>query len=338
MLALATENAARQRWSTSDVEPRNALAYWVDTICRSFLEIDIDSPQRHQFHAQLEQSELGPATLNLVEAAPQIIRRTPARIAHSRYAAYFLLQLRAGELHFQQHGRDARIEAGDCVLVDCNTPYKLECFHTTRSIAVRFPRDWLRNWVPAPENLAARPFRPGSGWSGTLCSALTSLENTRTEGLALPEGVVAEHIAVLLALAAGPDTQATRSGEKLLNRVRRTIRDRCHEPGLSPGTVARVHGISKRYLHYLFAHMNSTFGDELMQTRLEGARRLLSDARFSTLSVSEVAARSGFLEPSHFARRFRRAFGSGPMQFRLAQRKSRDGLSSADLIRDIESA
>jgi len=338
MLALATENAARQRWSTSDVEPRNALAYWVDTICRSFLEIDIDSPQRHQFHAQLEQSELGPATLNLVEAAPQIIRRTPARIAHSRYAAYFLLQLRAGELHFQQHGRDARIEAGDCVLVDCNTPYKLECFHTTRSIAVRFPRDWLRNWVPAPENLAARPFRPGSGWSGTLCSALTSLENTRTEGLALPESVVAEHIAVLLALAAGPDTQATRSGEKLLNRVRRTIRDRCHEPGLSPGTVARVHGISKRYLHYLFAHMNSTFGDELMQTRLEGARRLLSDARFSTLSVSEVAARSGFLEPSHFARRFRRAFGSGPMQFRLAQRKSRDGLSSADLIRDIESA
>ena len=321
MLAIA-ESAARQRWSTSDVESRNALAYWVDTICKSFLEIDIDSPQRHQFHGRLEQSALGPATLNLIEADPQIIRRTPARIAHSRYAGYFLLQLRAGQLRFQQYGRDARIEAGDCVLVDCNSPYRLECVQTTRSVAVRFPQDWLRNWVPAPENLACRPFRPGTGWSTTLCAALTSLDTTRAEELALPEGVVAEQIAALLALAAGPEAHASRGGEKLLSRVRRTIRDRCHESGLTPGAIAEAHGISKRYLHYLFAHTNSTFGDELMQMRLDCAQRLLSDIRFSALSVSEVAARSGFLEPSHFARRFRKAFGSGPMKFRLAHRRA----------------
>jgi AraC-like DNA-binding protein len=311
---------ARQRWSTSDVEPRHALAYWVDTICKSFLEIDIDSPKRHQFHARLEQSVLGPAMLNVLEADPQTIRRTPARIARSQYAAYFLLQLRAGELRFQQYGRHAHVEAGDCVLVDCNAPYQLECVHTTRSVAVRFPRDWLRNWLPAPENLAARAFRPTGGWSTGLCAVLSCLETVRIEELALPEGVVAEQIAALLALAAGPDAQATRSGEKLLMRVRRTIRDRCHEPGLTPATIAEAHGISKRYLHYLFAHVNSTFGDELIQMRLDCARRLLSDARFSALSVSEVAARSGFLEPSHFARRFRRAFGTGPMQFRVAHR------------------
>jgi AraC-like DNA-binding protein len=317
MVAMA-ERPARQRWSTTDVESRHALAYWVDTICKSFLEIDIDSPQRHEFHARLEQSDLGPATLNLIEADPQSIRRTPERIAHSRYAGYFLLQLRSGQLRFQQYGRDACIEPGDCVLVDCNAPYRLECVHTTRSVALRFPRDWLRNWIPSPESLAGRPLRTMSGWSATLSSALANLDTDNTDELALPEGVIAEQIAALLALAAGPDAHVARGSEKLLNRIRRTIRDRCHEAGLSPAAIAEEHGISKRYLHYLFAHTDSTFGDELMRVRLDCAHRLLSDQRFAGLTVSEVAARCGFLEPSHFARRFRKAYGAGPTEFRAA--------------------
>jgi AraC-like DNA-binding protein len=313
------ERPARQRWSTADVDSRQALAYWVDTICKSFLEIDIDSPARDQFRARLDQSDLGPATLHLVEADAQTIRRTPARIAHSRYAAYFLLQLRAGQLHFQQYGRESCVETGDCILIDCNAPYRLECLGTTRSVALRFPRDWLRNWIPAPESLAGRPFRSGTGWSTALCAALANLDTDREQELALPEGVVAEQIAALLALAAGPDIHVSRGSDKLLNRIRRTIRDRCHEAGLTPGAIADAHGISKRYLHYLFAQTDSTFGSELMRMRLDCAHRLLSDTRFAALTVSEVAARCGFLEPSHFARRFRKAHGAGPMEFRAAR-------------------
>ena len=313
------ERPARQRWSTADVDSRHALAYWVDTICKSFLEIDIDSPARDQFRARLDQSELGPATLHLVEADPQIVSRTPQRIAHSRYAGYFLLQLRAGELRFQQYGRDSRIEVGDSVLIDCNAPYRLECLHTTRSVALRFPRDWLRNWIAAPESLAGRPLRSGTGWSTALCAALANLDTERDEELALPEGVVAEQIAALLALAAGPDAHVSKASEKLLNRIRRTIRDRCHEAGLTPAAIADAHGISKRYLHHLFAHTDSTFGSELMRMRLDCAHRLLSDTRFAALTVSEVAARCGFLEPSHFARRFRKAHGAGPVEFRAAR-------------------
>lgn len=315
------ERPARQRWSTSEVESRHALAYWVDTICKSFLEIDIDSPAQDQFRARLDQSDLGPATLSLVEADAQIIRRTPARIAHSRYAAYFLLQLRSGQLRFQQYGRDCSVHVGDCVLIDCNAPYRLECLNTTRSVAIRFPKDWLRNWLPSPESFAARPFRAGDGWSAALSAALATLDTERDEELALPEGVVAEQIAALLALAAGPETHVSRGTEKLLNRIRRTIRDRCHEAGLTPGAVADEHGISKRYLHHLFAQTDNTFGNELMRMRLDCAHRLLCDTRFAALTVSEVAARCGFLEPSHFARRFRKAYGVGPVEFRSGRLK-----------------
>lgn len=321
------ERPARQRWSTADVDSRHALAYWVDTICKSFLEIDIESPQRHAFRARLDQSSLGPMTLNIVEADAQRICRTPARIAHSRFAGYFLIQLRAGQARFQQYGRESCIEVGDCVLVDCTAPYLLECLQATRAVALRFPRDWLRNWLPAAENLAGRPLRSGASWSNALSAALANFDTDDDQALALPDSVVAEHIAVLLALAAGPDAHVSRGSEKLLNRIRRTIRDRCHEAGLTPGAVADANGISRRYLHHLFARADSTFGRELIQARLDCAHRLLSDSRYSAVTVSEVALRSGFLEPSHFARRFRKAFGSGPMEFRTA--RLRGGKSAA---------
>lgn len=310
---------ARQRWSTADVESRHALAYWVDTICKSFLEIDIDSPDRQHFRGQLEQTELGPAALYRVEADTQTVQRTRAGIAHSRYGGYFLLQLRAGHLRFQQHGRDSRITVGECVLIDCNAPYRLECLDSTLSIAMRFPQDWLRNWLPAPETLAGRPLQPGAGWSGALCAALTNLDTDYEDELAVPAGTVAEQIAVLLALCAGRDAQALTVSEKLFQRIRRSIRDRCHEAGLSPATIADEHGISKRYLHYLCAHAGTTFRDELMRTRLECAHRLLSDGRYDALPIGEITGRCGFVEPSHFARRFRKAYGLGPKEFRAAR-------------------
>jgi AraC-like DNA-binding protein len=257
--------------------------------------------------------------LYVVEADTQTVQRTPARIAHSRYAAYFLLQLRAGRLRFQQYGRESCIEPGDSVLVDCSAPYRLECEHTTRSVAVRFPQEWLKSWVPSPESMAGRPLRAGAGWSSVLAAALAQLDTEGDEELALPAGVVAEQLAALFALAAGPAAQASSGSEKLFRRIRHTIRDRCHEPGLDPGTVADAHGISKRYLHYLCARASTTFGFELMNLRLETAHRLLSDKRYDALSVSEIAARCGFLEPSHFARRFRKAFAVGPSEFRTAR-------------------
>jgi AraC-like DNA-binding protein len=310
---------ARRSWSTSDVDTRHALSYWVDTICNSFLEIDIDSPNRDGFHGRLDQFELGPATVSLVEADTQSIHRSPARIARSRYACYFLLQLRSGQLRLQQYGRDCSIEPGDSVLIDCKAAYRLECLGNTRSVAVRFSHDWLKNWVPGPERLAAKPFRPDGAWGSVLSTALATLDTDQDDDLALPPSVVAEQFAGLLALAAGPEAHALSPSEKLLNRIRGTIRDRCSDPGLTPTSVADAHGISKRYLHYLFAQKSLTFRSELIRMRLDAAHRLLSDKRFSALTVGEIAARCGFLEPSHFTRRFRKAYGAGPTEFRTAQ-------------------
>lgn len=314
--------AARHQWTTEDVEPRHALAYWVDTICRSFLEIDIASPEPAGFRARLDSAEFGSGSWYLVQAGAQQVRRTPARIARSRAAWTILMQIRSGRQVFRQYGRECLLGAGDCVVVDCTEPYELDCLGPTRSVVLRFPQDWLSAWLPSVECAAARVFRAGEGWGGALSAALAGLDGVSETELALPPGTVAEQLAGLVALAAGPQARATRPTDRLYRQLQASLRERCHDAALTPAALADAQGISRRYLHHLFARAGTTFGAELMQLRLEAARRLLDDQRWSALGISEVAARCGFAEPSHFARRFRQAFGRSPQDYRRQAARS----------------
>ena len=305
-----------RRWSTEEVDPRRALAYWIDTVCDQFLELEIDTPLRDHFRARLEQAELGPATVNLVSAECQRVQRTRAKIARSRYPVFFLLQLRAGEILLRQLGREAHLHAGDSVLIDGTEPYQLFCPEATSSLALRLPEPWLKRWISYPERFGARVFS-GGGWSSALNAALSSLEIDGLEQIVLPPSVVADQIAALLALAAG-DILPARLPRTLYEELLSTLRDRLHEPDLTPLEVASQHHISKRSLYYAFAHAGTTFNDQLMRLRLERARDLLRDARFTDLPIAEIAARCGFADPSHFARRFRRQFAEAPLQVRRA--------------------
>jgi AraC-like DNA-binding protein len=75
-----------------------------------------------------------------------------------------------------------------------------------------------------------------------------------------------------------------------------------------------------------------------MRVRLNCAHRLLSDQRFAGLTVSEVAARCGFLEPSHFARRFRKAYGAGPTEFRTTSLNGGDPIGTRVVLATAGSA
>jgi AraC-like DNA-binding protein len=102
----------------------------------------------------------------------------------------------------------------------------------------------------------------------------------------------------------------------LFHRIRRTLFERLSDPSLGPQSVADAHGISKRYLHLLFAGAGTSFGAALMELRLEQAKRLLDDRRLARIGIAELAWRCGFREPSHFARRFRARYGGAPGAYR----------------------
>src|SRR5665213_3657644 len=105
-MGIRLEAPAARHWSTREVGQRQALAYWVDTVCDQFLELEIETPVRVGFQACLDQVDLGPATASFFEADTQLVRRTRAKIARLQAPMFMLMQLRVGQVRFQQSGHE----------------------------------------------------------------------------------------------------------------------------------------------------------------------------------------------------------------------------------------
>ena len=85
---------------------------------------------------------------------------------------------------------------------------------------------------------------------------------------------------------------------------------------LVPADLARAAGLSPSHFTRLFRLWTGLPpGEYLLRRRVEQACKLLGD---STLSIKEVAARSGFDDPYYFSKVFRRIDGLTPTLFREA--------------------
>ncbi|MGV3634767.1 MAG: helix-turn-helix domain-containing protein [Pseudorhodoplanes sp.] len=307
-------------WSTDDAGPGMGLSYWIEAICEAFLEMKADG-SRETFDASLTKFQFGPIDLNFVDTDPQEVWRTRAAIARSRENFFYLLYMHDGHMAVAQRGREAVIAPGHCLLVDSREPYRFSLPDRNRCLSVQIPQHWLRTWLPHPEDATVISLAEHSRWGATLSSALGNLHRDTLDRIALPFGVVADQIGAMLALAAGTQGSAMpRHSASLLGRLTRTIAEQSTDPTLDPASVAAEHGISKRYLHLVMAQGGTSFGAALIKARLERGKVLLEDRRFDRVSIADIAWRSGFSNPSHFARRFRQRFGTSPADFRKTLR------------------
>jgi len=101
-----------------------------------------------------------------------------------------------------------------------------------------------------------------------------------------------------------------------LARAQAYLDARLHDPGLTLLAASRDLGFSVRYLHQLFREVDSTPRTWLYDQRLRRARTMLSRRTAPALTITEVAARVGFKDPSHFSRAFKALYGFSPAEFR----------------------
>jgi AraC-like DNA-binding protein len=236
-----------QSWSTKHLQPGKALSYWRDVICENLLQMHIHSSQESAFFGHIEKHAFGPIKANFISVSEQRVWRDRTAACSAKDHLFHLIHVRKGVQLIEQYGRSLKVEAGDCLLIDCLAGFEFD-----------FPQ-----------------------------------------------------------AAAHHDPSPTTHKRALLRRVTATIRERCHEPDLDPAAVAAALGLSRRYVHMLFASAGTTFSQELYACRLHRAQRLLCDRRFEGLGIAEIAWNCGFSEPSHFTRRFRERFGSPPSAYRL---------------------
>ena len=119
---------------------------------------------------------------------------------------------------------------------------------------------------------------------------------------------------LLGALFAPPAPLCSRHTDKLFARVCGIIKDRFADPDISPSEVAAEMGISLRYLQSLFTDRGSTCSHYISSLRLDHAAHLIERRALMKTGqpLSDIAYACGFRDYTHFARGFRRRFGTTP--------------------------
>jgi AraC-like DNA-binding protein len=87
-----------------------------------------------------------------------------------------------------------------------------------------------------------------------------------------------------------------------------------------PRALAAAFGISVRTLHLRFREAGCSFGEWLLEGRLELCGKALADTRQAGHTISEIAFACGFRDLSHFNRSFRARFGVTPGAWRAGIR------------------
>jgi AraC-like DNA-binding protein len=173
--------------------------------------------------------------------------------------------------------------------------------------------------------LAASPLFPLVGHH--ILNLRAEADLVSSSASAADVGAATSQLVRALIVSAALDERSARSAlaDALAPRIFAYVRQHLTERDLTPVTIARAHNISVRYLYKLCDAAGVKLVEWIIEERLEGARRDLTDPDQANRAIALISRTWGFKDPSHFSNRFRRAFGISPRELqRHSQRQYRD--------------
>jgi AraC-like DNA-binding protein len=196
---------------------------------------------------------------------------------------------------------------------------------------LKVPRRELEARIGKIRNMTARlikPIRLEDNLTSSLSAKLPSLAGRMSP---ISEEMVGSHaldlVAVSLAMTMDDRQPRVSSGKALiLLNIQSVIEARLSDPTLDAQTVADAAGVSVRYANEILADHDTSIMRLIRARRLARCRSALQDPNQSHRTVSEIAYGWGFFDMTHFARRFKKAYGILPSECQALakQAKGRD--------------
>lgn len=306
-------------FSTSDVHPRHRFDYMRDVACRVFVDLDCRTNVVSPFHATIRSGQMSELGVTVVETDACEVTRTRRNIARARSDELLLSVQLAGMAELCQDGREARLEPGDLALYDTQRSYALTVHANTRQLVLKIPRKALESRFGPLGHYTARRIGHEQPLGGLASEFLRMLPARIGVLDAAAERQLADQALDLMALACTRESKAvaaTAARVTALQNLKSVIETRLIDPSLRPSSAAAAAGISIRYANALLAAEGTSLERYIWARRLERSRKALQDARQRQRSICDIAYSCGFSSPSHFARRFREAYGASPDEFR----------------------
>lgn len=299
------------------------IAEFAELVRTSVMPLAVKSRHSSAFVSRMRAAGRGRVFCYEVTAPEHTVERTPELIQESAVGEYYKVSLMLhGESMVMQDSREAVLRQGDIAIYDTTRPYSLLSSEGARTAIVMFPREMIALPPELVGQLTAVRFDRSQGLAASVSPFMTQLmmqldQFARPGGSRLPHNIV-DLLGTMLVSELDLAPKETSHGSRLLRQIMSYIEDHLSDPDLRPGTIAAAHYISPRYLQVLCQRNGVTVSSWVRERRLERCHRDLADSSLAGESVAELAARWGFLEPTHFSRAYKKRFGVSPREARMA--------------------
>jgi AraC-like DNA-binding protein len=299
------------------------MPFWREVLGRSIARLELAPLSDEALHYEGLTCRLPGLSVLSSVGTPYSTSRTRALIA-SDDRDDIVLVTSDSHIYAAHNGREATGTAGAGILVHNARPTVVNFLAGTRRRGITIPRAPLARMAADLDASLVVPI-PADNEAMRLLIGYLDLAETAASGPAEVRGLFVNQIYDLVAVMIG----ATRDAAEIAGgrgvraaRIRAIKHDIEAHLGsdLSPGALARRHGISPRYLQILFEGEGTTLSRHVLKRRLLRVYQALRSPAHGDRPIGALAYDTGFGDLSTFNREFRREFGATPSDVRAAAR------------------
>ncbi|MER5279397.1 helix-turn-helix domain-containing protein [Streptomyces sp. NPDC002809] len=307
--------------TTATAADEDKLDHWRQAVEQVLVPGTVALRGDRPFEGRIVTHRVGALRACAVEADAHRFSRRAAHITRSPEPVVVIALQMSGTTVLTQDGRSAVANPGDLAVWDTTRPYSLDHPERFSTGVVHLPRHMLGLADEDLRRVTGRVFATDRGCAAVLRPLLTTLVAAAhtfspAAGGGLVNGLTDVFAALVAETAEDTAADAPNARHHLVRRVRDHIDENLADTALSPESVARASHISVRYLHRLFEAEGITVSRLIQRRRLEACARELARSGRTAPTVSSVAQRWGFANPTHFSRVFRGAYGLPPREWR----------------------
>lgn len=312
------------RYNTADVPLKDRFSYWQEAVCDSYVRLGCDTKERSNFSGLIEISRHSALSISRVGGNAHTVRRRKRDI-RTATETFFLLSLQtAYSSRVTQFGQIAELGTGDMALYSSSDPYELELTDKFSQMVVQLPKEKLLARLPNAEMMTARRIDGQSGIGALVRQNILAFSDHASTSNSTLQTLVQETlidlIATGLASQDGSSFELSSPEQHVMLRAKSFISGRLGDPALDRNLVAKEMGMSVRRLNSIFSKEGMSLSSFIRESRLNAVANELRDARFTALSISEIAIKYGFENFQNFSTSFRSHYDVSPRDFRADRR------------------
>jgi len=299
---------------------------WHDLVVATVCQMEMSYLEDRPFNVNFTSARFDAVGVNRFDGTTSMTRRSSRHVAADTNGNFYLrFNVAPTPCSFEQRARQMKVAPGEAVFFTLGERARFISPSGTATASVVIPRQRLLELVPDAEDRIAMPLDPQGE---ALCHLRRYLDFVVAPGAddETSDPALGEHIGTtlldLMTLVLRADGEAAELASlrglraARLRAILAGIRASAADPEFGIGVLARQLDLSPRYIGKVLHDAGTSFSTQLLQLRLERARRMLAAPHSRHRRVSEIAYACGFSDISYFNRCFRGRFGASPSECR----------------------